>query len=132
LNRMHLSVVCCDASDQRLSQIVSLEVDREALLDRVLETVEQRLEAGAERELHNAAHHSAHGPVTYWQEVHEGGFAVLVGRPGNLQEHYFAAGQHVAFMDDKGPGHASKVGPDGVQRTLRVIQGHLDRPLPGQ
>lgn len=125
MDPMKMAVVCCDASPQKLSQIVTIQLDRETLLQRVLDTVDQQLEAGAEREMHNAAHHAEHGPVTYWQQVNEGGFAVFVGEPGKLQEHFFAAGEHVAFMDDQGPGHASKVGPEGVQRTLRVIKGHL-------
>ncbi len=125
MDSIQLSVVCCDSSAQKLSRIVTMELDRDALMQRVVDTVEQQLDAGAEREMHNAAHHTEHGPVTYWQQVNAGGFAVFVGEPDKLQEHYFAAGQHVAFMDDQGPGHASKVGPEGVQRTLRVIKGHL-------
>jgi hypothetical protein len=126
MERVTLSVVCCDNSDQKYSRIVTLEVDRDELLGRVLETTDQRLDADVEREMHNAAHHPEHGPVTYWQQVDAGGFAVFVGQPDALQEHYFGAGQSVAFMDDVGPGHASKVGPQGVQRTLRVLRGHLD------
>ena len=41
---------------------------------------------------------------------------------------YIGAGRPVAFMDDHGPGHSSKVGPDGVWRTLRELKGHLQLP----
>lgn len=125
MNSITLSIVCCDSSENKFSRIILMELDRDALLQRVLDTVEQQVDAGSERELHNAAHHPEHGPVTYWQQVNAGEFAVFVGEPTNLQKHVFTAGQHVAFMDDAGPGHASKVGPDGVQRTLRVLKGHL-------
>ena len=94
----------------------------------VMETTEQHLAAGEEKGLHNAAHHAEQGPVTYLQEVHEGGFSVFVGAPDSLQESFIGDGCLVAFMDDQGPGHGSKVGPDGVRRTLRVLKGHLQLP----
>jgi len=34
-------------------------------------------------------------------------------------------GSWVAFNDDRGSGHASKVGPEGCVRTFRMLQGHL-------
>jgi hypothetical protein len=121
-----ISVVCCDASPENLSRVVAVDLDMKEMESRVIETIEQELEPHAEREMHNAAHHETHGPVTYLQEVHEGGFSVFVGKPDALQEHYFSAGTMVAFMDDVGPGHSSKVGAEGIRRTLRVLKGHLD------
>jgi hypothetical protein len=91
----------------------------------VLESSEQQLAAGDSRDLHNAAHHAEHGPVTYLQQVTSGGFSVFVGAPDDLQETFFGKGTFVAFIDDQGPGHGSKVGPDGVTRTFRILKGHL-------
>lgn len=103
-----------------------VEVDFDALTKRVLETIKQELDAGTARELHNAAHHPEHGPVTYFQQVNRGGFTVIVGAPDNLRKTWFGTGSFVAFMDDEGPGHGSRVGPEGVQRTLRVLEGRID------
>ena len=125
MSNLKISVVCCDNTPAKLSQIVETEIDS-ALLDQLtIDTFEQSLAAGEVKGLHNAAHHAVHGPVTYLQQVNEGGFSVLVGPPDNLQERFFSAGTFVAFIDDQGPGHGSKVGPEGVQRTLRVLKGHL-------
>jgi len=96
-----------------------------ALDDLELERIEQELAAGEARDLHNAAHHAEHGPVTYLQQVREGGFSVLVGEPDNLKPAFFGAGTHVAFIDDEGPGHGSEVGSEVVKRTLRILKGHL-------
>lgn len=104
---------------------MEIALDSEELDRRVLKSVEQEMPAGAVRELHNAAHDPEHGPVTYLQQVHDGGFAVSVGPPGQLKETVFGPGSYVAFMDDRGPGHGSRVGPEGVRRTLRVLKGHL-------
>jgi len=52
--------------------------------------------------------------------------SILFGDPENQQETFFGAGSYVGFIDDEGPGHGSKVGPEGVIRTLRVLKGHLD------
>ena len=123
---LKLNVVCCDHSPEKLSQIVVAELDSNVLEERLLDTIEQEVVAGESRGLHNAAHHAEHGPVTYLQQVHEGGFSILFGNPGNQQETFFGAGSYVAFIDDEGPGHGSKVGPEGVKRTLRVLKGHLD------
>lgn len=120
-----ISVVCCEPTGARHSQIVETSLDPEELNQRILKVVEQVLTAGEERELHNAAHDPEHGPVTYLQQVHEGGFSVFVGPPNQLRETFFGPGSYVGFMDDQGPGHGSKVGPDGVRRTLRVLQGQL-------
>lgn len=125
MSEIQLSVVCCDGSPQKLSRLVEVSISREELERRTIDTVSQEVAANEARELHNAAHHPEHGPVTYVQQVHEGGFAVLVGNPDSLTETFFGPGSFVAFMDDAGPGHASKVGPEGVKRTLRVLKGHL-------
>ena len=122
---MKISVVCCEPTGARYSQIVETSLDPTQLNERVLRKAEQDLAAGEVRELHNAAHDPEHGPVTYLQQVHEGGFSVFVGSPNQLRETFFGPDSWVAFMDDQGPGHGSKVGPDGVRRTLRVLKGHL-------
>ena len=126
ISTFKISVVCCDTSPEKLSQIVESELDSTLRDELILDTIEQVLAAGETKDLHNAAHHEEHGPVTYLQQVHEGGFTVLVGEPGNLKSTFFGAGTHVAFMDDEGPGHGSKVGSEGVKRTLRILKGHLD------
>jgi len=126
MSMLKISVVCCDNSPAKLSRIVETEVDAALLDELTLETIEQQLAAGEAKGLHNAAHRPGHGPVTYLQEVHKGGFSVFVGKADHLQERFFAAGSLVAFIDDQGPGHASKVGPEGVHRTLRVLKGHLE------
>ncbi len=105
--------------------MVEIALDPNELNRRVLRTVEQHMAAGEARELHNAAHDPEHGPVTYLQQVHEGGFSVFVGPPDQLRETFFGPGAYVGFMDDQGPGHGSRVGPHGVRRTLRVLKGHL-------
>ncbi|MFO1460797.1 MAG: hypothetical protein U1G08_15500 [Verrucomicrobiota bacterium] len=125
MNRISISVVCCESAEPHYSRIVDLTLDAAEFESRVLRTVEQNLAAGEARELHNAAHDSEHGPVTYVQQVHTGGFSVFVGPPNQLREKFFGPGTYVGFMDDRGPGHASKVGPDGIRRTLRVLKGHL-------
>lgn len=126
MTQLNISVVCCDGTADKYSQLVETTLDSDAMEARVLETVEQDVAANEERELHNAAHHPEHGPVTYLQQVNEGGFSVFVGPSDNLRETFFGAGSLVAFIDDEGPGHGSRVGPDGVKRTLRVLKGHLD------
>ncbi|NQV26193.1 MAG: hypothetical protein HQ518_17705 [Rhodopirellula sp.] len=123
---LKINVVCCDGSPSKFSQIVEVELDSGILNERLLDTIPQEAAAGESRRLHNAAHHAEHGPVTYLQEVHEGGFSVMSGNPENQQETFFGAGSYVAFIDDEGPGHGSRVGPEGVKRTLRVLKGHLD------
>jgi hypothetical protein len=126
MSTLKINVVCCDDSPEKLSQIVVAELDSSVLEERLLDTVEQEVAAGESRGLHNAAHHAEHGPATYLQQVHEGGFSVLFGDPENQQETFFGAGSYVAFIDDEGPGHGSRVGPEGVKRTLRVLKGHLE------
>ena len=126
MTQQKISIVCCDDTPEKHSQILQTELDLNAIDDLLLETIEQELDAGTERGLHNAAHHAEHGPVTYLQHVNQGGFSILVGAPDNLQDTFFGAGSYIAFIDDSGPGHASKVGPDGVRRTLRVLKGHIE------
>ena len=125
MNSITLAVVCCDDTAPHHSRIVDITMSRQEFEGRVIRTTEQRLGAGEARELHNAAHDPEHGPVTYVQEVHEGGFSVFTGAPEGLRERFFGPGTLVGFMDDQGPGHASRVGSEGVRRTLRVLKGHL-------
>lgn len=125
MSTLSIHLVCCDDTPECHSQIIPIEVDSAEIGASVIETIEQELEAGVERGLHNAAHHDEHGPVTYFQTVHSGGFFVTVGRPEDLKETFFGPGSLVAFCDDKGPGHGSKVGTDGVKRTLQVLKGYL-------
>ena len=125
MSTLTIQLVCCDDTPSRHTQIVSIDVDSAEIDEAVIETVEQELEAGVQRGLHNAAHHPEHGPVTYFQTVHSGGFFVTVGDPEDLKESFFGPGSLVAFCDDQGPGHGSKVGPEGVKRTLRVLKGLL-------
>jgi hypothetical protein len=126
MSNLKISVVCCDPSPEKWSRIVETTVDASLLNDRLLETAEQQLPAHEEKGLHNAALHTEHGAVTYLQQVNEGGFGVLVGDPDDLRETFFPAGSLVAFIDSEGPGHASKVGPEGVKRTFSMLKGHLD------
>ncbi|MDA8746564.1 hypothetical protein N9N28_18240 [Rubripirellula amarantea] len=121
-----VNVICCDDSADKYSQLAVVDMDPAHIDTLVVDTMEQRIEANAERGLHNAAHHDEHGPVTYFQEVHAGGFTVRFGKPDQLQEKFFGPGTYVAFMDDEGTGHGSLVGPEGVRRTLKVLKGHLD------
>lgn len=125
MSNLKVSVVCCDESTEKFSRIVETSIDEASLDELVLDTVEQEVAAGESRGLHNAAHHAEHGPVTYLQQVHEGSFSVLFGDPENQQETFFGPGSYVGFIDDEGPGHGSRVGPDGVKRTLRVLKGHV-------
>ena len=126
MTKLKINVVYCDDTPEKRSRIVETVLDSNLLDELVLETIEQQVAAGEARDLHNAAHHPEHGPVTYLQQVIEGGFSILVGDPDDLQETYFAAGSYVGFIDDKGPGHGSRIGPEGVRRTLRVLKGHLE------
>ncbi len=128
MSKLTIQLVCCDETAAKHSQMIEVILDRSELDERVVETVEQVLTAGEARGLHNAAHHPTHGAVTYLQEVHEGGFTVLFGDPDDLRERLFGPGTWVGFVDDQGPGHASRVGPDGCRRTLRILRGYLPRP----
>ena len=101
-------------------------MDEAILTDRLISSAQQTIPANEAKDLHLAAGHPKHGKVTYLQEVTNGGFFVYVGDPSNLVEHWFGAGSFVAFNDDAGPGHASKVGPNGCIRTFRMLRDHLD------
>ncbi len=125
MSDIKISVVCCDTENGLRSRIVDTVVDDAILTEKLLDSAEQVVAANEAKGLHNAAEHPDHGPVTYVQQVNEGGFSVLFGDPENLQEQFFGAGTYVAFIDADGPGHASKVGPDGVKRTFRMLQGHI-------
>lgn len=125
MSDLKISVVCCDDSSEKRSQIVETTLPESRLAELVLDTTEQEVGANEEKGLHNAAYHPEHGPVTYLQQINEGGFSVLVGDPENLTDVFFGAGSYVAFIDADGPGHASKVGPDGVKRTFRMLKGHI-------
>ena len=120
-----IHVVCCDDTPEQFSQLCDLDTDWKSIETLVLSTAEQELPAGEDRGLHNAAPHAEHGRVTYLQQVHRGGFSVFVGPPDQLRETFFGPGSLIAFQDESGPGHASRVGPEGVTRTLRVLRGHL-------
>ena len=120
-----VNLVCCDATAEKRSQIVPTLLDQTTLDQRTLQIAEQELPPHEAKGLHNAAVHPEHGPVTYLQHIHEGGFSVFVGDPNHLEETFFGPGSWVAFIDAEGPGHSSKVGPDGVKRTFRMLKGHL-------
>lgn len=125
MSDLKISVVCCEDSPEQHSRIVETTLPSSQLDDLLLETAEQEVAANEEKGLHNAAHHAQHSPVTYLQQVNEGGFSVLVGDPQNLKDVFFGKGTYVAFIDAEGPGHASKVGPNAVQRTFRMLKGHI-------
>lgn len=120
-----ISLVCCSPSADKRSQVVAIRLEESVITARQLEMSDQELPADQAKGLHLAAHHDTHGVVTYLQQVTEGGFFVYVGDPANLEEHWFGEGSWVAFNDDQGPGHASKVGPAGVKRVFRLLSGHL-------
>ncbi len=124
---MEISLVCCDQSPANLSQVVTASLGLAEIESRLLHSEEQNLPADQAKGLHLAAAHETHGEVTYLQEVLEGGFFVYVGEPSALQEHWFGPGSWVAFNDDRGSGHASKVGPQGCKRIFRLLRGQLDR-----
>lgn len=125
MSHMRVSIVCCDDSPEKFSHVVETAIQHGDWEDMVISTELQEIPPGTTREFHNAAHHPEHGPVTYFQEVHEGGFSVGTGDPAKPQETFFGPGSWVAFTDDQGPGHSSQVGPSGVKRTLRVLKGLL-------
>ena len=124
-----ISLVCCDPNADNQSRVVKMEIDTAILTDRLISTAEQTVEANDAKGLHLAAAHAEHGLVTYVQQVNEGGFFVYVGNPDNLVEHWFGRGSYVAFNDNRGSGHASKVGPEGCRRTFRMLKGQIDHSL---
>ncbi len=120
-----VSLVRCAEMPTKPSEMASTTLTPAALAEKTITTAQQNLDANEAKGLHLAAAHPEHGQVTYLQEVTEGGFFVYVGEPDALEEHWFGAGDWVAFNDDAGSGHASKVGPDGCTRTFRMLRGHL-------
>ncbi len=120
-----VSLVRCAEMPTKPSEMASTTLAPAALAEKLITTTQQSLDANEAKGLHLAAAHPEHGQVTYLQEVTEGGFFVYVGKPDALEEHWFGAGDWVAFNDDAGSGHASKVGPDGCTRTFRMLRGHL-------
>ena len=127
--KISLSLVCCDPSAGDQSRVVKLEIDASLLTDSLISSADQELPADEAKGLHLAADHEEHGEVTYVQQVNEGGFFVYVGNPDNLVEHWFGRGSYVAFNDNRGSGHASKVGPEGCRRTFRMLKGQIDHSL---
>ena len=120
-----IQLVYCSDDPAKQSAIREIEVDASILESRLIRKEQQEPPAGQTKDLHLAAPSPEHGQVTYLQEVHDGGFFVYVGDPANLEEHWFGSGSRVAFVDDQGSGHASKVGPDGCRRTLSILKDHL-------
>ncbi|MAI73264.1 MAG: hypothetical protein CMM01_20475 [Rhodopirellula sp.] len=120
-----VSLVRCGDMPLKFSEMASTTLTPAAMAEKTISTVEQKLDANESKGLHLAAAHPEHGQVTYLQQVTEGGFFVYVGEPDALEEHWFGAGACVAFNDDAGSGHASKVGPDGCTRIFRLLRGHL-------
>jgi hypothetical protein len=108
---------------RKLSEFVNVTVNPGHLESRLLHTAEQVVPPNEMKDWHNAVHHEEHGPVTYMQQVHQGGFSVRVGDPKKPDERFFGAGCWVAFIDSEGPGHTSCVGPEGVTRTFRMLKG---------
>lgn len=124
---IELSLVRCSNDEKNTSEIVSMSTDLATLEEKLISKDVQELEANLARGLHLAADQPDHGgPVTYVQEILEGGFFVYVGNPDALEEHWFGPGTWVAFNDNQGTGHASKVGPDGCKRMFRMLRGQLD------
>ena len=76
----------------------------------MISRIDEELPAGRARGLHLAEDHPDHGPVTYLQEFLDGEFFVYVETPSHLREHVFRAGDWVGFIDNRGLGHASRVG----------------------
>ena len=121
-----LSLVRCDSTRDKRSEIVQASISQADLESRLIRQAEQVVAANEAKGLHLAAADEEHGLVTYVQEVTEGGFFVYVGDPDELQEHWVGAGSWIGFIDHEGTGHASKVGPDGVKRNFRMLKGHLE------
>ncbi len=122
---IEISLVRCAATEDQRSEIITASLDRATLDERLISSSEQEMPADEAKGLHLAAASEEHGLVTYLQQVNKGGFFVYVGHPDDLQEHWFGEGTWVAFNDHQGTGHASKVGPQGCQRTFRMLRGHL-------
>jgi hypothetical protein len=122
---IELSLVRCAATDDKRAEMIRTTLDPAQIEQQLIHESEQVIEADQAKGLHLAAVDKEHGPVTYLQQVTDGGFFVYVGDPASLEEHWFGEGSWVAFNDHEGTGHASKVGPDGCTRTFRMLRGHL-------
>jgi hypothetical protein len=120
-----MSLIRCDGSAAGTSEIIQISVDRQQIEERLISLTEEVLEPGRARGLHLAADHETFGAVTYLQHITAGSFFVYVGKPEQLQEHVFRAGDWVGFNDNRGIGHASKVGPDGCTRQFHLLRGQL-------
>jgi hypothetical protein len=122
---LEMSLVRTQSAPEGRSEMVSIQVDRALIEERLISRTEEVLEAGRSRDLHLAADHPTHGPVTYLQHITAGTFFVYVGSPEQLDEHVFGPGDWVAFNDNHGLGHASKVGPEGCTRMFHLLRGQL-------
>ncbi len=122
---LEMSLVRARCVPDGRSEIISIRVDRDLIEERLISRTEEVLEPGRSRALHLAADHPLHGPVTYLQHITAGAFFVYVGSPEQLEEHVFGPGDWVAFNDNHGLGHASKVGPDGCTRMFHLLRGQL-------
>lgn len=124
-DEIEMSLIRCDGSPAGTSEVVRIKVNWSEIEDRLLSRTEEVLTPGRSRGLHLAADHDQHGPVTYLQHITAGAFFVYVGKPDQLEEHVFLPGDWVGFIDNRGLGHASKVGPDGCTRTFHLLRGQL-------
>lgn len=123
--RIEMSLVRCDGSPSGPAEMVRLSVERAVIDERLISRTEEVLEPGRARGLHLAADNDVHGAVTYLQHITAGHFFVYVGMPDQLEEHVFGPGDWVGFNDNRGIGHASKVGPEGCTRTFHLLRGQL-------
>lgn len=127
-DRIQMSLVRCDGSDQGTSEVIRISVDPAEIEARLISRTEEVLNPGRARGLHLAADHDQYGAVTYLQQITAGAFFVYVGAPDQLQEHVFRPGDWVGFIDNRGLGHASKVGPEGCTRMFHLLRGQLGTP----
>jgi hypothetical protein len=122
---IEMSLVRCDGSSDGPSEMVRIRIERSVIDAQLVSRTEEVLEPGRSRGLHLAADNEIHGAVTYLQHITEGSFYVYVGKPEQLEEHVFVPGDWVGFNDNRGLGHASKVGPAGCTRTFHLLTGQL-------
>lgn len=118
-------LVRCSAADDGSAEIVKMNVEEAEIENRLISRIDEELPAGRARGLHLAEDHPDHGPVTYLQEFLDGEFFVYVGTPSHLQEHVFRAGDWVGFIDNRGLGHASRVGEQGCSRRFHFLRGQI-------
>ena len=122
---IQMSLVRCSGSPDGQSELVRMTVDRSLIDERLISLTEEKLEPGRARGLHLAADLEGQGAVTYLQHITAGSFFVYVGDPNQLEEHVFRPGDWVGFNDNRGIGHASKVGPEGCTRMFHLLRGQL-------